>query len=201
MRNPRGPVATRAPMLASIVVALALTTGACSGDDAKKSASPEPSASTATSAAPMPTTATLGKVTGRLARKQRAPLEKAVTEAVDRWFDAAFVGGRYPRSDFHDAFNGFTAGARAEARRDRRLMSNADIDRRIDSVEVNRRRLRIDVLAVRGRPVGVTGRFVLVFTTTGRTHERLRVQGSLFLTHAHRHWRIFGYDVTKGGSR
>jgi len=201
MRNPRRPVATRAPMLASIAVVLALATGACSGDGSKKSASPEPSSSGSTSAAPVPTSATLGKVTGHLARRQRAPLEKSVTEAVDRWFDNAFVAGNYPRGDFHDAFAGFTAGAHNEAVRDRRLMSNADIGRRIDAVDVRRRRLHIDVLAVRGRPVGVTARVALVFATSGRVHKRLRVQGSLFLTHTHRHWRVFGYDVTKGVAR
>lgn len=201
MTNPRRPVVGRAPMLASIAVALALATGACSGDGSDKSGPTEPSSSGPTSAPPVQTSARLGTITGHLAGKQRKPLKNGVTVAVDRWFDHAFVAGHYPRGDFHDAFAGFTAGARNEAVRDRRLMSNADIGRRIDAVDANRRRLHIDVLAVHGKPVGVTARFALVFTTSGRVHKRFRVQGSLFLTHTHRHWRVFGYDVTKGGIR
>ena len=198
-----GPLA--APALVSVLLAVALATGGCSGDQ-KDAAAPAAASSPASpdgSAAParVSTKVTLGRVTGHLRSRERDHLKSAVAHVVDGWFDAAFVGGRYPRGDFHDAFPGFTSGARSEARHDRRLMSNADIGRRIDASQATRRRLRIDVLAVHGRPVGVTARVGLDLATTGRLHKHLEVKGRLFLTRAGDGWRVFGYDVTKGGTR
>jgi hypothetical protein len=186
---------------ATVALVLALTASSCSsGDDEEKPSAAGSSAPP--SAAPAVTTkATFGTVTGRLAAKERPHLKQAVTRVVDDWLDAAFVEGDYPRNDFHDAFPGFTTGAKTEARRDRMLMSNQDIGKRIDAVQVSRRRLRIDVLAVRRKPVGVTARFGLDFATTGKVRKHLEVKGRLFLTRNASGWRIFGYDVTKGGTR
>lgn len=187
---------------ATAVLALALTASACSSGDDEDEPSTAGSSAPSSSAAPaVRTRATFGAVTGRLAAKERPHLKQSVTRAVDDWFDAAFVEGEYPRNDFHDAFPGFTTGAKAEARRDRMLMSNQDIGRRIDAVQVSRRRLRIDVLAVRRKPVAVTARFGLDFATTGKVRKHLQVKGRLFLTRNASGWRIFGYDVTKGGTR
>lgn len=194
-----------APALVWVLLAVALATGACSGDRKDAAAPTATSASASASSSPTPaelsTKVTVGRVTGHLRSRERKHLKTAVTHVVDGWFDAAFVGGRYPRGDFHRAFPRFTSGARADARHDRRLMSNADIGRRIDSVEATRRRLRIDVLAVRGRPVGVTARVGLDLATTGRLHKHLEVKGRLFLTRTGAGWRVFGYDITKGGTR
>ncbi|MGZ4454731.1 MAG: hypothetical protein ACXVWV_01975 [Nocardioides sp.] len=197
MRNPLRPV-----VAAALVVALSAT--ACSGDgsDEKPSGGASgPSPATSGAAAAMPTDATIGRVTGHLAKKERAHLKQSVTHVVDGWLDAAYVSGDYPRTDFHDAFPGFTDGAKVRAHQDRRLMSNADIGRSIDAVEVTKRRLRIDVLAVRRKPVGVTARVVLDFATSGKVTKHLEVNGRLFLTRNHDGWRVFGYDVTKGGTR
>ena len=196
MRNPVRPVAA-----AALVVALTATACSGSGPDEKTpgtdaSASQQPSADAAVA-----TKATLGKITGKLPKKERAHLKKAVATVVDGWFDAAFTAGYYPRGDFHDAFPGFTAGAKKDATKDRRLMSNADIGKHIDAVEVAKRRLRIDVLAVHRKPVAVTARVILDFATSGKLSKHLQVKGRLFLTRNADGWRIFGYDVTKGGTR
>ena len=39
-----------------------------------------------------------------------------VGKVVDRWWDAAYLGGGYPRSSFPSAFPGFTDGAEKRAR-------------------------------------------------------------------------------------
>ena len=54
---------------------------------------------------------------------------------VDGWFDAAFVGGDWPRSDLDQAYPHFSAGAARDAERDAGLMSNARYGERLDSVE------------------------------------------------------------------
>jgi hypothetical protein len=54
------------------------------------------------------------------------------------------------------------------------------------------------VLAVHGRAVGATARFVLRFRTEGKVARKIEVRGRLFLTPGPDGWRIFGYDVTKG---
>ena len=191
---------------AAILLALALTTGACSGDaDEKQPSSTGSSASPSAEPAPVGTKATIGKVTGKLPKERQQSLRKAVRDVVDEWFEAAYVGGDYPRNDFHDAFPGFSVGARAQARGDRRLMSNAEAGKRFESVRATRKRVRIDVLAVRRRPVGVTARFVLDFKVAskvaGKGVRKTEVRGRLFLTHTDHGWRVFGYDVTRGDAR
>lgn len=195
------PPRTRSTV-AAILLALALTTGACSGDDGDEQAPPTGSSeSPSAEPAPIGTKASIGKVTGKLTKNQRQYLRESVRDVVDKWFEAAYVGGEYPRNDFHDAFPGFTVGARAEAHGDRRLMSNAEAGKRIEGVRATRKRVRIDVLAVRRKPVGITARFVLVFKVTGKAARKVEVKGRLFLTHTDDGWRVFGYDVTRGDAR
>jgi hypothetical protein len=115
-----------------LVLALAVTLAACSGDSDDPSAGPgdgDPGSSEtagATEAPPPPveTEATMGKVTGQLPPEKRSKVRQQVAHAVDAWFDAAYVGGDYPRNDFADAWPGFTSGAQAEAQGDKALMSN-----------------------------------------------------------------------------
>jgi hypothetical protein len=80
-------------------------------------------------------------------------------------------------------------------------MSNQDIARRIDAVTASRRMVRVDVLAVRGRAVGMTARFVLDLTTTGELRRKVEVRGRLLLTRTDNGWKVFGYDVNKDVSR
>lgn len=193
------------PTLRSVVLVLclALGTSACTGDADRPDTPAESSAAPQTTddgaAFEIETRTTLGKVVGRLAKKDRQRLPDTITDVVQRWFNAAYVGGNYPRSDFSDAYPGFTPGARDEARRDRTLMTNKGIGSRIDDVTPTLSRVWVDVLAVGKRPAGVTARFLLKFRTEGDLTRRIRVKGRLLLTRQESGWRIFGYDVAKGG--
>jgi len=155
---------------------------------------------TPTPASPeMRTSASLGRVTGRLAARKRKRLVPDISEVVDRWLDAAYVGGDYPRATFKDSFPGFTRGATRSARTDKALLSNADIGPRITGVTVTRRTVRVDLLAVEGRARAATVRVRLGFTTSGVRRE-FRVTGRVFLSQHDGRWKIFGYDVAKGRS-
>ena len=182
---------------ASLATLLAACLGlaGCSGGDSDAA----PSASASTSAAPaVETKVSWGKVTGELSPEERTRLAETVGDVVDGWTQAAYLEGDYPRRDFADAWPGFTAGAAADARRDRDLMSNQDIGARIDGVEARRSVVRVDALAVKGRPVGATAHVVLTFETTGQLASDVRVKGRLYLTPTPQGWQVFAYDVTKG---
>jgi hypothetical protein len=135
-------------------------------------------------------------------------LEKQVRVAVDGWFEGAFVGVDYPRDSFPNAFSTFTPQAAADARHQKRLMTNWPLRHRIDGVAATQRHVALDVLAPRGRTAGVTARFTLRFKTSSKTaghdradkaDKRVTLSGRLFLTrYPHAKWRIFGFDVSKG---
>jgi len=187
-----------------LVLALAVTLAACSGDSSDPSAGPddpgtsEGAGATDAPAPPVETEAAMGRVTGQLPQEKRSKVRDQVAHAVDAWFDAAYVGGDYPRDDFADAWPGFTTGAQAEAQGDKALMSNQDIGADIAGVEATARKVTVDVLAVKGKPSGATARFVLKFRTDGDVRRKVEVRGRLFLTPEADGWHIFGYDVTKG---
>lgn len=187
-----------------LVLALAVTLAACSGDSSDPSAGPgdpgtsEGAGATDAPAPPVETEAAMGRVTGQLPQEKRSKVRDQVAHAVDAWFDAAYVGGDYPRDDFADAWPGFTTGAQAEAQGDKALMSNQDIGADIAGVEATARKVTVDVLAVKGKPSGATARFVLRFRTDGDLRRKVEVRGRLFLTPESDGWHIFGYDVTKG---
>ena len=187
-----------------LVLALAVTLAACSGDSSDPSAGPgdpgtsEGAGATDAPAPPVETEAAMGRVTGQLPQEKRSKVRDQVAHAVDAWFDAAYVGGDYPRDDFADAWPGFTTGAQAEARGDKALMSNQDIGADIAGVAATARKVTVDVLAVKGKPSGATARFVLKFRTDGDVQRKVEVRGRLFLTPEADGWHIFGYDVTKG---
>ncbi len=188
-----------------MVLALALGLGACSGGDDEPSGSGGGDAAGApvdgaTDAPPAPvqTNAMMGKVRGKLPQGKRSKVRQQVAHAVDGWFDAAYVGGDYPRNDFSTSWPGFTTGAKADAAGDKALMSNQDIGSEITSVRATARRVSVDVLAVGGHARGATARFVLKFKTDGDVRRKVEVRGRLFLLPSPEGWRIFGYDVTKG---
>ncbi|MDI6909647.1 hypothetical protein [Nocardioides sp.] len=192
----RSYAATGAALALALV--LALVVGACSGGDDEPAERPQSQPAGPDTVSKVETVVTVGRITGSLPRDARHRLADQVGAVVDGWTKAAYLGGDYPRRDFSTSWPGFTTGARQEAHRDRALMSNEDIGERIDGVEARRSRVRIDVLAVRKRAVGVTARVLLGFRTTGRLERDIRVQGRLYLTRTDRGWRIFGYDMTKG---
>lgn len=193
-RGSRTVAATVGSALAASVVL-----GACSGGDDGPGADPGGGASASTPAAKpsVETRVSFGKITGALGRPVRDRLATDVQSVVDGWLDAAYVDGDYPRTDFADAWPGFTRGARAEARRDAELMSNAGIGADVEGVEPVGRALRIDVLAVKRRPVGVTAHVILKFDTAGASAERVKVAGRLYLTRTGQGWQVFGYDVKR----
>ncbi len=194
-------VSRRRPATVVLALALAVWLTACSGDASDSSAGPaeDPAGSQATEEpAPLETTATLGKVTGKLSKDKRSRVRKQVGEAVDAWFEAAYVGGDYPRNEFGDSWPGFTSGAKARAKAAKAMMSNQDIGTQISGVDATARKVTVDVLAVRGHAVGATARAVLRFTTEGDVQREVEVRGRLFLTQTADGWKIFGFNVTKG---
>ncbi|WP_345526244.1 hypothetical protein [Nocardioides endophyticus] len=182
-------------MAALVVVGLAA--GGCS--DGSDGGPRKADATSSASAAPaeVVTAASVGQLAGKLPQARRAQLVGEVQQVVDGWIDAAYLSGDYPRTDFAGSWPGFTAPAQAKAERDGDLMSNRDIGASIDGVEPQKRQLKLDVLSVRKRPVGVTARVVLRFATTGDTVKDVRVAGRLYLTKGKQGWQVFGYDVTK----
>lgn len=195
-------------MLAAVLVVVALAAGGCSsGDSSTPAAAPSPSQSQSATARPVVTKVLLGKVAGTIRKKSwkdfmahhRKHLLNQVGQTVDSWIDGGFVGVDYPRHSFARAFVRFTKPAAHDARHQKHLMTNWDLRRRIDGVDVKKRTVTVDVLAPHGRPAGATARVDLVFRTTGNAQKRVSVRGRLFLGPAnHGHWRIFGYDVSKG---
>lgn len=198
MTTPRRRAARPFSRPLALLLALGLT--ACSSDDGgDEQPSAAPSSSRESQAPPeVRTTVSLERVPGKLPADVRKRVRQQVGEVVDRWFDAAYVGGRYPRTDFHDAFPGFTTGARAQAHHDKALMSNQAIGRKVDSVRATQRLVWIDVLPAGGRAAAATARFRLEFTTTGKVEKDVAVRGRLFLTPGPNGWRVFGYDVDQG---
>jgi hypothetical protein len=149
---------------------------------------------------------TLGKVSGTIRKpfhkafaRHRRRLEAKVGAAVDGWIDGGFVAVTYPADSFPRAFDTFTDRAAADARRQKRLMTNWKWRHDIDGVTATKRKVTLDVFAPRGRPAGVTARVKLAFTTSGHKAKKVTVTGRLFLARNPRgRWRIFGFDVSKG---
>ena len=150
---------------------------------------------------PVPTKTGIHRVYGRLPVARRKAVRRQVGRVVDRWWDAAYLGGAYPRSSFPSAFPGFTAGAEKRARADKALLTNLSHGPRIDSVTPRHRRVTLDILATGRRARSVTAHFVLRFETAGEKTGTTVVRGRLFLIRKSHGWRIFGYDVAKGARR
>lgn len=181
-------------LTASLLVALALGTS-CSGDE---EAPEKPRETPEQRIAEVALDARPGLVIGGLDRSRRASVTARVGAVVDRWFEAAYLGGDYPRAGFGNAFPGFTRGAARQARRDRSLMSNATIGARVEEVIAERKVVRVDVLSPRRRAAAATARIRLQFRTEGRVAKRYVVTGRLMLTKNRAgHWRVFAYDVRR----
>jgi hypothetical protein len=189
---------------AGLVLVLPLVATACQSSS-DPSASPERLSRTDAQASlashPVPTKTGIHRVYGRLPVARRKAVRRQVGKVVDRWWDAAYLGGAYPRSSFPSAFPGFTAGAEKRARADKALLTNRAHGPRIDSVTAKHRRVTLDILATGKQARSVTAHFVLRFETAGEKSGTTVVRGRLFLTRARGAWRIFGYDVAKGARR
>jgi hypothetical protein len=147
---------------------------------------------------PAPTRTTIHRVFGRLPDARRKAVRKQVGAVVDRWWEAAYLGGAYPRGSFPSAFPGFTDAAEKRARGDKALLTNQTGGPRIDSVTARKRSVVVDVLATRGQARTVTAHVLLKFDTTGSKTGTTTVRGRLFLTRKRGAWRVFGYDIAKG---
>jgi hypothetical protein len=182
----------------SFALLAALVAGGCTGDDGPAETSKEQGSATGEQEAAVPLVVRVGKVTGQLQRPRRQRVAAGVAQAVDRWFEAAHLGGDYPRRDFSDAFPGFTRDAARSARRDRALTTNARLGPHTDRVTVTAKRVTVELLSPRRRPVGATGRFLLRYDTAGRASYSVEVTGRLLLTRLDNgRWQVFGYDVAR----
>jgi len=196
--RPRSGTRLLAPAL---VLLLGLLAGGCSGGDEPADTGPdlaEPSDAPTLEVAPV---TSLGRVTGRLPRGKAKVVERRVSRIAVRWLTDAYVGGRYPRETFNNSFAGFSKRARAAARSDLRVMTNAGIGKRTRSVTPTKMEVRVDLLAVDRRAVGATARVLTTFRTEGRKPGRYRVAGRLMLTKDDGRWTVFAYHVSKGGRR
>lgn len=189
--------------VAAVATLAALSVAGCGGgEEPTPDADPTPSTTLVEpSAAPTlgvePVT-TSGSIVGRLPRKDRSRVERAVSARAVRFLDAAYLAGTYPRADFRDAYPGFTGGAAKVARADRALLTNQPIGQRITTVTPTRIGVKVDLLAVDQRAVAATAHLALAFRTEGKFSRQVRVQGRLLLTKRDGRWKIFGYDLSKG---
>ena len=186
----------------ALAVLLALTGTACTSG-ADPSASPErlsrnDAQASLASHPPKPTTARIHRVYGRLPDARRKAVRRQVGKVVDRWWDAAYLGGTYPRSSFPSAFPGFTAGAEKRARGDKALLTNQTRGPHVDSVSATRKAVSLDILATGKQARTVTAHVVLRFDSSGDRAGTTTVRGRVFLIRKQGAWRIFGYDVVKG---
>ena len=172
----------------------------CTGDDDDTPENQDPGSSASDSAEEEPIHTTVEGISGRLDQARRDDVKTGVSAAVDAWFEGAFLGD-FPRGDYAPAFDRFTEGAREDAMRDLELLSNKEIEDSIESAEAGNRRVRLEVLAPKGEPQGVTAHFVLDYFTKGELEDHRRVRGSLYLTPQEGEWRIFGYDVVGAQAR
>lgn len=168
-------------------------------EDAADRPSDSPSESAKPEVAPAQTKAALGVVSGKYNLVKDGPrLLRKVQTVVDGWIDAAYVEGTYPRTDFANAFPGFTKGAAASARTDEALTSNAAIGSQIDSVNPRKRAIKVDVVARDGTAFGVTARINLVLKIDGEIDRRDTISGDLYLIYARGGWQVFGYELERG---
>lgn len=184
------------------VVALVLFAGAAgcdSGDDIQGDEE-APTSDRAPDVPAVATVTTLQHIGNRLDAEHRAKVKTRVTEAVDAFFDGAYLGA-FPRSDYSAAFEGFTPGAAADAQADLDIMTSSAISDQIESATATKRRVTVDVLAFEGHPRGVTAHFFLDFDTTGDLEASMRVRGDLYLSKVKGEWQVFGYDVDEAEQR
>lgn len=152
-------------------------------------------------AKPVPMRVAVARVfNGKLRPKQTHRLERQVGRLLSSYFDAAFLGGEYPRKDFPGAFATFSGAAASRARDDMDLLTNAAASPQIERVVPRTKRARLDVLVSKRSVPGLTARVRLVFR-----QERVRgadlmvtVAGRLLVNKAGPgSWQIFGYDISR----
>lgn len=188
-------------VVAGAVCALLMTgiTGCTSETDSPQpTPSPLPGAATGTAptldAKPVPMRVKVTQVAGKLSKGSRKPLERNIGRTIDRYFDAAHLGGPA------DPFGTFSRGAVRQARGDRELLTAAGLVSTGDTVAPRQKRVRLSVLAPNRVAAGVTARIRLVYLVdrAEKVDQRVTATGRLLLTRRNSGgWQIFGYDVSR----
>jgi tryptophan synthase beta subunit len=197
------PVVRRAA--AGVLIALLTSASAsCSITHDKPSASPSKSDKTGAGATmnakPVPLRIRVTRVSGKLKDSQKKALEHNVGKAISGYFEAAYLGGDYPRSDFGNAFTTFTKGAARKARHDKDLLTNASLGQTTESVTPKTTSAYLSVLAPNKVAAGVDARIILVYVADrgDKPAQQVEVTGRLMLTRKKSGgWQIFGYHVAR----
>lgn len=185
---------------------LAVTAGACTGDsapDGKEAPRPDAASKGATTTLepkPVPAKVRVTRVSGKLRPKAQEVLADNIGKVVTGYFDDAFLGGDYPRSDFDDAFATFTRGAAKQADRNRDLLTNRVLGPTTVQVVPKRQTAYLSVLAPHKVAAGVTARVHLDFIAErgDKPDKRVKVKGRLILTRQKSGgWQIFGFDLSR----
>lgn len=187
--------------LFGVVLTLGLLAGtsACSGG-VDESERPRADESPSQAVDELATTLRTGQVAGKLPKQRRDATVEQIGAVVDGWIDAGFTGGEWPR-EIQGAYADFTDRARRQARNDAELTSAAAFSEDVDSVRATKRVVRVDLAVHERKAVGATARVVLDLETSGELEESVQVRGRLFLTPAGDGWKIFGYNLTRGGQQ
>ena len=180
------PHGRRRAALAAGTLLVGLLAAGCTSDDEGQKPASEPGGSPSASPSDGPFVAPLQVrprvVTGALHPAARTKVANQVGKVVGGWFDAAYLGGKYPRTDFSKSFPGFAGGAVVRARRDLALMSNASVGPRVDGVRPTSRVVLVDILSPGRSPAAATAHFRLRFDTSGEAPQTVVVTGKLLLT-------------------
>ena len=140
------------------------------------------------------------QVSGKLKKARQVSLERQIGRTISAYFDAAYLGGEYPRSDFGNSFATFSEGAAQQARRDRGLLTNTGLGKSTEAVVPKHKDARLSVLAPKLVAAGVTARIRLVFVADSDEAQdtRVTISGRLLLTRMKSgRWHIFGYHVAR----
>ena len=201
------PIARPVRRAVAGVACAALLAGAagCTDDSAAPDRGPSPpGASTGTAptldAKPVPMNVRVTRVSGKLKKAGQTSLERNISRTIEGYWNAAYLGGEYPRSDFDNAFGAFSGGAAQKARQDRGFLTNAGLGPSTEAVAAKEKNAWLSVLAPHKVAAGVTARVRLVYLVDrgDAADQQVTVAGRLMLTRKKSGgWQIFGYDVRR----
>lgn len=182
---------------------LAASTAGCTGGHHRAGHESSPSGSPTAPASSATLHVQVTHVAGSLSSRRRSTLVAHVRRTLSGYAGAAFLAGRYPRTDFRRSFGEFTSGAAARARQDQDLLTNRSLGATTRSVRLARGTAYVSVLAPGGRPAGATAavHWVFVVERGDQPAQRVRLEGRLLLTKDKAGaWRIFGYRLTRSAT-
>jgi hypothetical protein len=141
----------------------------------------------------------LGPTAGELSTDGRDQLQNDVATVLSTYVVDAFLGD-YPRQDFVEALDAFTDGAARRGAGEIDLLTGAGFGSGVDNVAATKLSATISSLAPDNEALGVTAFVDLAFDVdaNGKTTEYTRT-GRLMLMPVEGTWKIFGYDLQRGG--